>query len=40
MTQDTNTASGAANLLDLIVNLYGCEWDAAIDSARKQGEKQ
>ena len=22
------------------VNLYGCEWDAAIDAARKQGEKQ
>ncbi len=21
------------------VNLYGCEWDAAIDAARKQGEK-
>ena len=20
------------------VNLYGCEWDAAIDAARKQGE--
>ena len=22
------------------VNLYGCEWDAAIDAARKRGEKQ
>ena len=22
------------------VNLYGCEWDAAIDAARKQGETQ
>ena len=22
----------------IAVNLYGCEWDAAIDAARKQGE--